>query len=193
MIAGMARVEITFLVDADGLLQGHGEGADHRQGGLDRGEAELRPVRRGGRAHADRVVRARRGRPRGAQPASSSASRPSASSRRRARRSRPMPRCSTDDVRAAGEAAMAELEAAMAGDDYLADPRRDRGARHRDQAVRAAAHEPRGRRAAPRQTLDEAEGRVAARGCRSPRRARGRPLMPKLTFSIRTARSRPAR
>ena len=77
---------------------------DDRQGGRHRGQAELRPDRRGGRAHAARLVRPRRGRPRRRACSPSSGSRPTASSRRRARRCATRPSCSTDGERAAIDA-----------------------------------------------------------------------------------------
>ena len=79
---------------------------------------------------------------------------------------------------------MRELEAAMAGEDHLAIRARDRGARRRDQAVRAGAHEPRGRRAASaarRSKRPRHACRTPLRTSTAPVRAEGS-LMPKITF-----------
>ena len=61
MPAGMARLEVTFMVDADGILRVTAREETTGQRGGDRGQAELRPHRRGGRADAARFVRPRRG------------------------------------------------------------------------------------------------------------------------------------
>ena len=131
MPAGMARLEVTFLVDADGLLQRLRARGDDRQGSGDRGQAELRPDRRGGRADAARFARSRRGRREGARYWPRSGSRRSGSSPRRG------PRCATRELLSRGEReaierALDALEAARAGSRPPGDPRRDRGARPRD-------------------------------------------------------------
>ena len=65
MPAGMARLEVTFHVDANGLLH---VTASERTTGINQTvevQAELRADGRRGRAHADRGARPRRGRSRG--------------------------------------------------------------------------------------------------------------------------------
>ena len=45
MPAGMARIEVRFLIDANGILQRHGARCPHRQGAVGRSEAVLRADR----------------------------------------------------------------------------------------------------------------------------------------------------
>ncbi len=66
MPAGMPRVQVQFQIDANGILSVTAARAAHRHRADDRGQAVLRADRRGGRADAARLVRARRGRFRGA-------------------------------------------------------------------------------------------------------------------------------
>ena len=55
--AGLPRVEVKFLIDANGILQVAREGFAQRRRAPDRSAAELRPERRGHRAHAGRIHR----------------------------------------------------------------------------------------------------------------------------------------
>ncbi len=45
MPAGMPKIEVTFLIDANGILQVQAQRAPDRQGGAHRGQADLRPHR----------------------------------------------------------------------------------------------------------------------------------------------------
>ena len=54
--AGLARIEVKFLIDASGILQVSARDLDRRRA-LDRGAAELRPERYRDRAHARRIHR----------------------------------------------------------------------------------------------------------------------------------------
>ena len=62
MPAGLPRVQVQFQIDANGILSVTATRAAHRHRADDRGEAVVRAHRRGGRADAARLVRARRGR-----------------------------------------------------------------------------------------------------------------------------------
>ena len=62
MPAGIARVEITYAVDADGILHVSARELTTGHRAADPGEADLRSRRGGGRADARREHRARRGR-----------------------------------------------------------------------------------------------------------------------------------
>ncbi len=66
MPAGLPRVQVQFQIDANGILSVTARGAADRRRADDRGEAVVRADRRGSRADAARLVRARRGRFRGA-------------------------------------------------------------------------------------------------------------------------------
>ena len=95
MIAGAARIRVTFDVDADGLLEVSAREQTTGVRGGDHGQAVVRPQRRRDRAHAEGVVRARRRRHAGARAGAKRRSKPTASSMRRARRSRSTATCST--------------------------------------------------------------------------------------------------
>ena len=62
MPAGMPKIEVTFLIDANGILQVTAKELRTGKAGVDRGEADLRAQRGRGRADGRGVVRARRGR-----------------------------------------------------------------------------------------------------------------------------------
>ena len=66
MPAGMPKIEVTFLIDANGILQVQARGAAHGQGGVDRGQADLRAHRDRRRADDRGLVHLRRGRRRDA-------------------------------------------------------------------------------------------------------------------------------
>ncbi len=68
MPAGLPRIQVRFQIDAERHPERRRARAAHRDRADDRGEAVLRPDRRGSRADAARVVRARRGGRRGAHP-----------------------------------------------------------------------------------------------------------------------------
>ena len=114
MPAGMPRVQVQFQIDANGILSVTATRAAHQHRADDRGEAVVRADRRRGRADAARLVRARRGRLRGA-PADrreerSRVGRHWRPRRRSARRS--LPRSPSDDL-APGE--QKRIEQALAG------------------------------------------------------------------------------
>ena len=85
MPAGLPRVQVQFQIDANGILSVTRTRAAHRHRADDRGEAVVRPDRRGSRAHAARLVRARGSRLRRA-PADRSAQRGRRPSCRRPRK-----------------------------------------------------------------------------------------------------------
>ena len=62
MTAGMARIEVRFLIDANGILHRHGAGSAHRQRTQHRGETVLWPDRRPGGSDDPRVLRQGRSR-----------------------------------------------------------------------------------------------------------------------------------
>ena len=59
MPAGIPRIEVKFLIDANGILQVSAREQRSGKAGADRGPAQLRPHRRAGGEHAARVVRHR--------------------------------------------------------------------------------------------------------------------------------------
>ena len=62
MPAGMPKIEVTFLIDANGILAGAGSRAPHRQGGQHRGQADLRAHRDPGGADGGGLLHLRGGR-----------------------------------------------------------------------------------------------------------------------------------
>ena len=68
MPAGLPRIEVTFQIDANGILSVGRPRAAHRHRAEHRSQAVVRADRRGSRAHADRIVRACGGRLRGTAP-----------------------------------------------------------------------------------------------------------------------------
>ena len=60
---GVPQIEVTFDIDANGILSGRRQGPRHRQGAEDRDQGRLRPRRRRGRADGQGRRGARRGRP----------------------------------------------------------------------------------------------------------------------------------
>ena len=185
MAAGMARLEVTFLVDADGILQRHRPRrrpparrrrcrSSRRTGSPTSRSSRCCSTRTStprrickarllaeARVEAERILAALDGGARG---------------RRRAARAEERAR----DRRAASRG----CEAAMRGDDHRAHPRAHRGARLADQAVRRAADErSASQRAIGGHEVGEIEKKVEhAKGSRARRAPRGGALMPKVTF-----------
>ena len=122
MPAGLPRIQVRFQIDANGILSVGARELRTGDRADDRGEAVVRPDRRGGRADAARVVRARRGRRRGALPDRGAQRGRDGRARHRevAAQSRPGRGAETDlapGELAAIESALADLKSVMASDD----------------------------------------------------------------------------
>ena len=114
---GIPQVEVTFDIDANGIVHVSRQGQGHRQGAVDDDHRRLVAAQGGHRAHGARGRGARRrgqGAPRvgrGAQPAPSSSPTRSRSSSRRTTTSCP------DDVKTEVQADVDALKTALAGED----------------------------------------------------------------------------
>ena len=185
MPAGMARLEVTFLVDADGILRVSAreettgkEAAIEVKPSYGLTDEEVERMLLDSFAHAEDDVKARLLAEQRVEAERIVAAARAAMATR--------PSCSSDGERDAIDGALAALEAARGGHRPPRHPRRDRGARPRVQGRSRAAHEP-GAGAGVRAAATSRRGRQPVELAKG---TRGRARQPDAEGQVRARRHR---
>ena len=135
---GMPQIEVTFDIDANGIINVDRQGPGHRQRAEDRDQIRLRPLRRGDPEHGLRRRVPRRGGPQAARAGRGPQPRPRTPPTSPRKRWRSWATKSTPPTKEEIEAAIKDVREALESEERRGDRRQDRGAeRGVPQGVRA--------------------------------------------------------